>query len=219
MVDGGLGIEMCKDCSINTDFQTELQMGLEISESSGSLRMLGTAAAGVGEVSVSGMDGSVWLESMEVGGVSFKDVRGHIYLYKVTIGGPSMVSKSTGTLVAELCDFHGEFKSNSELEGLAMKSCNFDKNRVAISGNAGPVLLDHNKELAVFLEKNLGVTLEGNEISTATISGNEGAVALHNNTFRDVKCVGNAEAPVMQGNVVEEMGHGQCEAKAREGGA
>jgi len=214
LVDGGLDIEMCKDCSVNIDFQTELKLGLDIKDSSGSLHMLGTSLAGVGEVSVSGMDGSVWLEGMEVGGISLEGVVGHVYLYRLTIGGPSTFAKSTGILVAELCDFHGELKSNAKFEGLAMKLCYFDKNRVAISDSAGPVLLEGNKDLAVFLTKNHGVTLEGNEITTAGISDNAGALTIRKNVFQDVKCMDNAESPIMQGNIVEGTSHGQCEVKA-----
>lgn len=213
-VGGSLKISECKKCGISTDFQTSLNGGLELKESSGSLSMLGTAlAGGAGNIVVTGMDGSVTLDTMFVGGIILEAVSGHIYLAQVFTAGGATLDKCIGSLLADGCGFGGGLKSSSEFfQGLVLKLCSFGKKLVQVEGCAGLVLLEGNYELTVFLSKNNGLTLDGNNIATGTLADNAGGVVLRNNIFQVLICISNSQAPSMEGNIVQEGGrHGQCE--------
>jgi len=207
-VQSGLSVSECVNCTIVADANSEIHKGLHVEKSIGSIWMKGTGLSS-GSFSVSGLDGSILLEDMVAQEADVSGVLGMVSLHNVTLGSSSTFEKNTGAFLAESCSFE-ELKMASPFHSIKLESNTFHSKGVSIKNAQGLVLLEHNRDLDLYLEENAyGVTLDGNSIGRATIAKNLGNTTLVENQFDVLLCSDNSRMQLLSNNITGPS-VGQC---------
>jgi len=203
----------CAPCRISTDAATKVNKGLGVESSNGFLKMAGSVFEH-GDLIVSNFKGDIELEGVTIGDLSVNEVTGSLRLTNITADSDSTFDMNTGSLYVEGSRFSGDFRSTSAWQRAVVRSTTFDGEAVLISGCSGPILLEGNRDLSLTLTSNHdSVTLQGNDIIEATVTGTQGSAVLTANTFDVLRCLGNAEVRLSD-NDVRLLRAGQCELDA-----
>ena len=105
----------------------------------------------------------------------------NVTLDRVSIGGGATIAENRGNAVIQSSELRGDLIVDSNA-AVTVASNNFFLEEVRITNNMGPVLVDANIDLSLWVVENGNVTVKGNSFTGGEISQNNASISTIGNT-------------------------------------